>query len=388
MNPVKALRGCHRYVRYVVCLAWLTLGSAGAQESTQLQALLKEYSGRLLPWEKIAEGNYVDCPQSSVDELDHLRRVADGQAGARNWMFNGMYVWVEALTDDGERCIVLKQPEHSGLSTEEAHIFLSATYYEGAASDAADAAKEKAFRNRMDAMASFGGTDTEEVGVINGYPYRIHFKGIGPVFAPLDRVQRELAERKKEALSKLSYNDSTDPPDPTGRNLGLDLECREQGQTQELAVLDVNGHLRLADGTDEPIHDNWILHISSGKLVTFDDFFTDPSMARARISKSAQLGWDSYFRDIAFLGQSDDEIRQYKARFARAWAAETTPVPGHFKYVTIDTYNFPERPSLHVIFQYASTMPDGGDMPMTSFDIAKLQDILKPEFQHAFEPIP
>jgi hypothetical protein len=111
-------------------------------------------------------------------------------------------------------------------------------------------------------------------------------------------------------------------------------------------------------------------------------------VARARISESAQRGWDSYFRDIAFLGQSDDEIRQYKARFARAWAAETTPVPGHFKYVTIDGQDFPERPALSVIFQYAPTLPDCLDLAMTSFDIAKLQDILRPEFQHAFEPLP
>jgi hypothetical protein len=388
------------------CVLGLLLCShACAQGETPLQDLARAYANldpvkRAATEQRIAQARFADCSSIAAKTLEGLEG-----SGAVQWIYNGMYNWRLIQIDDNQTCVFLTMPEHRGLTREEALMLLAASSSEWPVAVAQEAeAKAKIYAEQVEARESFGAPDSEETGTINGYTYRIHYRGIGPQLIPLDREQRDFALHQKDALRRLPHNSAASAPDISAISVRsqssldtlpkpwLDLDFRNGGKTDELVVLDAAGHLRSSDGGEEGLHRNWMLHIPSGRFVSFNDLFTDAQAARSRVSESAKNAPRQHFAEIAFLGpNAEQEARAYREAYTRAWALATTPTPEHFRNVVFDTISLRESPPrlyLHLVFEYHETIPNSGDLPMTSFPADRLCDRLKPEFQHVFDVPP
>ena len=381
------LKLCTLFVGSVFC------GHASAEEAkTPLQELAEKYADQLLPIDYIeanflSEDKLVDCQETSVPQGNSTPET--------RWIYNATYRWVFVPAEPGKSCVFLDQPEHRGLTRDEARLLLSAGNGEPAVPDAASSAKEKADSDQIEKRESFGGTDTEEVGTLNGYSYCIHFRGIGPQFEPLERAQRELAAREKEILTKLPHSKATTEPDSrtvyrrsymtcgSAPRHWLELRFESGGKTHELVALRAVAVLHTSNDVYDANSTTWILHAPSGRFVSFNDLFVDAGAARSRVSEAMKDYSKSYFSsgDITFMGTAEEE-RKYKADFARAALAATTPTSEHFKDFSIDT-GFPPSRDIRLHFAFPADQPAG--IVQGTIDIEKLRDLLKPAYQRAFD---
>ena len=102
-------------------------------------------------------------------------------------------------------------------------------------------------------------------------------------------------------------------------------------------MLAAQGSFRKADDESEPISAGWILHVPSGKIISFDDLFVDADVVRRKIS-------DDYRRSAlpsnmgyhAFIG--DDAAEQaatFREAYRRAAYRVSEPISGHFRDVRL-----------------------------------------------------
>jgi hypothetical protein len=349
-----------------------------AAQAVTLDELAKRYAGRLVPMLYLEARNtrsmnrFGDCSTvtPTPEQLDHPseQRIRDTD-----------FRWVQ-LSNGDEVCLFLLAPERRGLTREEAQVLLSAMIL--GFKEFNPAAKDDQYAAQLAARDSFGDDDAYEAGTINGYVYVIEYKGIGPPLMPLYRAQREYLERQKDRLRKLPYRD---PAKARPAFQALDINCGGS-KTFELASLSCGAGFYV-DGIPSPGRMEWIVHIPSGRFLSFDDLFVDPLAARSRVSESAKGGVSWHFENMLFPDSSAEEEREYRAGYAHAWAAAITPVPEHFKNVTIMIEDNPERVYLRVEFPSKEIVPYG-DLAITEFEVDKLRDLLKPEFQNAFDVKP
>lgn len=368
MAPISCSRSIFAF------LILLNLGNLAAEQTTPFQALTRAVGDRLIPVEKLAP-NLMDCSQVSVAELE--RREG---ASSMQWIYNGMYKWGEiplgVTPMGGGTCIYLKSPEHRGLTREEGQVLLSASRLPFPVTANSDHdAREKAYSDRMRALEDFGGTESDDIGTINGFGYQIHFMALGTEFATLDRAQHEFANQKKYALARIKNSGGAFAG---GNSIALDLKFSSAGKTRMLALMVVDGSLTVSDGTSEPIHTEWILHIPSGKFVFFDEMFANPQQARAHFSAMVSRVPDPMY---VFLGDEHAQ-RDFETAYADAISRATTPTPEHFRHIGISSD--PDDPFVGITFEYRRILPSLAEFPQIMLRSSGFRDLLKPEFRDAF----
>ena len=351
---------------------------AGAQQPTQFQQLGKAVASRLQPIPE--DQKLVDCSHADVATLENGLG-----SGMSQWIFNGAYAW-RHVEIDGGICVFLVQPEHRGLTREEAWTLLSASKLqfpndpETDANLRAQTAKEKAYGEWATNLASFGGTATEEQGSINGLGYRIRYLGIDASLAPLDRAQHHFAELEKHALSRVRSRNAS--ANTTESAFALDLEFRSGGRTKELAVLVAEGHRAGADESADRIGADWMLHIPSGRLLTFDDLFADPSAARVHFSEVYRSSLESRRSFYAVLGDGQ-HAREFAAAYKAADLQASSPTQEHFRHLKIGTVD-PSRPTLIIEFTMTPLLPNIGECPHLESSAEYFRELLRPEYRTAF----
>ena len=293
------------------------------------------------------------------------------------WIYNGMYSWGVIPLAEGT-CVYLQRPEHRGLIREEGQVLLSASRLPfPAAVSPEDAAREKAYSDRIRALEDFGGLETDDIGTINGLGYQIHFMALGAEFAALDRAQHKFAKEKKHALTRMK--NSAGVSSTTGSKMGIDLKSVRERGPECWRIVVGDGRLILPDGTSDPIHTEWIRHIPSGTFVFFDELVSNPQQARKRFSGLARKPQSSFYVPRG----SEHEQRDFGTAYSNAISKATTPVPEHFRHIGIDN-STPENPCVVFIFEYRNIMPGIDDFPEIALGSSEFRDLLKPKFHDVF----
>jgi hypothetical protein len=353
--------------------------SVMAQGANQLQELTKAVADRLLPAERLPP-NLVDC---STTDVALLESQPGAKGGRSQWIYNGSYSW-QTLQVGGGICVFLRQPEHRGLTVAEARTLLSASRLEFPV-DPAELAKQQAYSDGAIALRSFGGNPSEESAKINGHPYRIRYMGVGPELAQLDSEQRKFATQEKDALARREPSRlSTSAADSTPE---LDIEFSSGGRTKELAVVVANGHRVGADGAVERIHADWMLYIPNGRIVTFDDLFADPQLARQNFSEAFRKGSGAH-NDMYIVALGDPKKQaEFNDAYYAASVQASSPIPEHFVHLMIGTVD-PSKPTLLIDFTEQDLMPNVHEFPHIQMWSEYFRDLLKPEYRTAFDGVP
>lgn len=344
-----------------------------AYAATSIESLAEKYAGRLMP--TLALQVYGDTEGYKLGDCTLVASPEEPTYHVRELHVHGLdFAWRLTNIDDSHKCLFMLKPEYRGLSIEEAQVLLTASILVWQEFDPESPEHTKSAVNYQ--RESLGAHDTFETGTINEHAYLVRYKGIGPKLAPLDRVQHDFADKQKKELKRISHRSSQNsypfrPP--------LNVEC-SGGKTIELAWLLCSGNLKVGEAPNQTKMSSWLLHIPSGKLLSFDDLFTDPLAARARVSKSVRNRTAGHMAISAIEGIKLK--RKFEAEYSAAWRAATSPSPEHFRIVTIDIWG--PTVELDVIFDPKETIPGSGDYPYASMPIEELNDLLKPAFRSAF----
>jgi hypothetical protein len=289
----------------------------------QFPELVDIASRNLVPIAEL-QPDLVGCPERSRDTL-----TVDMTAERTQWIHNGWYRWFYALRDTGV-CVVLLYPEQRGLLRDEAWALLSAARrrlpFDESRLDPAFASQYP-----TDIAQAFGGLPTFEHGTPKFLDYTIGFLGIEAPLQALDAIQRRMARAEISGATRQAARHRA----AGTSHATLRMDFIAGGRTAELAVLVLQGSIAFADGTTTPIEKTWMLHVPSGKLITFDDLFIDPAVVRKAIS-------DGYRKNImpssmafhAFIG--DDHEKQaaaFRKTYQRNAYRLSTPSSDHFRNV-------------------------------------------------------
>lgn len=218
----------------------------------------------------------VDCATIDLPAAQPDLRVERSK-----WMYNGLYTWSYVAHQRGT-CVVISYPERRGLSHDEAWSLLSAVS-NAIPLDASRIDPALGHQYLLDAPQDFGGLPTFSHGTSNGIGYSINYTGLSDSLRPLDEVQRRFARERLAAARGPARGEQARHAEGTPLSLRLDFSAA--GRTAELAVLAVYGDVSDGTGVLEPIRQSWMLHVPSGRLVTFEDLFREPARVRVKISE-------------------------------------------------------------------------------------------------------
>ena len=217
----------------------------------------------------------IDCPVLGYQQerpADLVSRFHD----SRQWLINGPYQWLMVRYPDGT-CVHVYSGDGSsghGLTSLQARAFLSAAKLDLV--DRSHASEQHAFNCHVRRWGDYGGyIPRYDEGTLGGHRYRIFHAGLAGDLAPLDAVQRRFAEEHKNRLAR---SPATGTP-PTPDAFELDIRFGTGTRTRELATLDAY----IGNPVIPRAAMSWMLHVPSGRLVTFDDLFVDPGAVRERI---------------------------------------------------------------------------------------------------------
>lgn len=344
--------------------------------SRQFPSLLEESSKALLPLDEL-QPDLVDCSTETLLSLD-----ANPNAERSQWMYNGFYRWVFAAKDNGT-CIVMLYPEQRGLARDEAWALLSAVKRQ-LPFDEAQLDPQFAYAYPIDVAQSFGGSPTYAHGLTNGVDYAIGSMGFGVPLRPFVAVQQRFVEEQIAAATKLALR-HRDVNSTDAASVKLSMDFVAGGRTAELAVLAVQGSVHSGNDESTPISASWILHVPSGKLITFDDLFIDPGVVRKKVS-------DNYRRHIlpsnmdfhAFVGaDAEEQAAAFRSTYRRIAYAVSTPIPEHFRDVRLETLS--SSGGISVYFSSERLPP--GDGAFAGATYKYLRPHLRAKYSHALDPL-
>ena len=134
---------------------------------------------------------------------------------------------------------------------------------------------------------------------------------------------------------------------------------------------------------------NWLLHVPSGRLLTFEDLFVDPNAVHNQIVaaylRDAPQHIDSVMWNYAFLGEdAEQQARDFRARYElESHRIASTPVD-HFVNVGISA-DGQRVPSVFGQFSF-QLLPDRAPA-FWSAELDDLSPYFKPEFRNVLDII-
>ena len=260
--------------RSILFAASTVASAAVASERSPVDELVAAMKWRTLSEAELGV-QLIDCPTLGYQQYyppDVISRFHD----SRQWLINGSYEWI-MVRYPGGTCVHVHSGDGSsghGLTSMQARAFLSAAKLDLA--DRSHASEQQAFNCHVRRRGDYGGyIPRYDEGTLGGHRYRIFHAGLAADLAPLDAVQRRFAEEQKQRLAR---SPATVAP-PTPDAFELDIRFGTGMRTRELATL----YAYIGNPMIPRAAMSWMLHLPSGRLVTFDDLFVDPGAVRERI---------------------------------------------------------------------------------------------------------
>ncbi len=210
------------------------------------------------------------------------------------------------------------------------------------------------------------------------------YAALDPDLKRLDEAQHVFAETRKQARRQspqLITNNAENAFD-------VEIRVRATGRTKQLATLEAwewsPGSARRAD-----VMKHWMLHIPSGRLLTFEDLFVDPGAVHeqivSRYLSTVPQYLDSIMSSLAFMGDDpEQEAKDFRGRYLLETHRIATMPIQHFPGVRIaaDGQRVP-----YVFGGFSSELlPDRAPASWT----AALDDLsphFKPEFRNVLDGI-
>jgi hypothetical protein len=321
----------------------------------------------------------VDCRGFAPGVLSDFSNRTDP---FNEWLFDGPYSWTYWHFPNGTCVLVGGRDGGRGLLADEARAFLKAAH--AGIDDPAHPGAQQWQNCMARAMQEHGSNIPDyESGTINGRRYRVFYAALDPDLKRLDDVQHAHVAAEKERWKRMPE---------LAKHVGdasfdIEIRIRTTGRTKQLATLEAD---ESTPGDKDITHirqTSWMLHIPSGRLLTFEDLFTDPKAVHERIVTGyldrlpEQL--DRMMESIMFFGEDGKEKKQeYRDRYlSDAHKFATTPTE-HFLNVQLSATG--ERP-LVIIGDFSKERLL--DSLSASWHVmgTDLQSYLKPEFRLVFE---
>jgi hypothetical protein len=248
-------------------------GAASASERSSIEELVAAMRGRMLSDAELGV-RLIDCPPLGFQESYPTELVSRFHV-PRQWLINGPYQWVSVQYPTGT-CVHLHREGSSdnGLASAEARALLSAAKLD--LPDPAHAMEQRAFNCHVRRGGDYGGyIPPYEEGAVGGHRYRIFYAGLASDLSRLDAAQRRFGKEQKRRLEHLP---------PTGEHstqsaYELDIRFGTATRTRDLAML--SAYMENSGPPRAAV--SWMLHLPTGRLITFDDLFVDPDAVRERI---------------------------------------------------------------------------------------------------------
>lgn len=315
-------------------------------------------------------GEFRDCSQAPVGVLD-----AQSVSEESTTLAQLPFTWAKVAFDGGT-CIYLEKPERRGLTSDEAHVLMTAAsrridFPIGAQTSCP----------RADIRDNIDPEPTDETGRENGVPYTFTFANAADDLAPFGKIQRQFADRQKRLLAaqiKASSTDSQRMP----RTLGVSFQLLRSGELASLTADIVVTRLRV-----ERTFAGWLLHIPSGRILAFDDLFVDPQAARALVATKARMRMAKSFKDMYVREHTEAQRQATGIAIDQRLAEVTDPARASAWWITLDTADACQ-PGLRITFDGASLTPLVDERPEARLGMTGIRDLLKPEFRDALpEPM-
>ncbi len=315
----------------------------------------------------------ADCRE--LDTRFPQRTAGLGTYG--EWMFDGNYHWSYALISSGVCLILGAGHDTRGLEANEARAWLRAA--RAGVVDADHVNEQRAWNCAYKRMREFGGnTPTYESGVVADRRYRVFFAALDADMKLLDGVQHAWVMEQKARWVR------EPPPRQAGEEVDIELNMRSAGRTRTLAGLEGEAG---SPGQWASASEEWLLHVPSGKLLHFEDLFSDPTAMRefviSRFVAGAPAWIDHVLSSTAFIdGDAQLQAAAYRERYLSA-AHQVATEPGQRLrrisfYISDDS-----KPRVSGVLS-PEMMPDGSPSSL-SVPASELAPFLKPEFRDAFD---
>ena len=348
-----------------------------------------------------ADGRIItDCSGYSIDYLD--AHSPDPNRVHDIWLGNLQFEWREVPDADGY-CFYLIRPERLGLRREQARAVLVAPSMKLAAPFApVDFQAGCSDSNALYASTLLpSAPDRTEQGI--GYRFGATLVDFArdPALAPLAAVQgafmRELLDETQQKpyvprplpppdpsaqQLTITSEEPAPPPPPPGTNVtGLAFMAHRIGP---LASLEAQWNM-FVQGDSGPVHAThrfWLLHVPTGRIVSFDDLFAHPDEVRKLLIVNARPFLAKRWGGMMVNGRSDEERAAERSHIDAAIAHATSEEAARDWLVSIDLLN-PCKPALLVTMDPVdSDMIELAQMPL-AIDGAITQ-AMKPEYVAAF----
>jgi hypothetical protein len=344
-----------------------------------VQAALQRFGGHPGEDEPSMPRNLIDCTDFDREPGDSRDDVSEGGWA---WLSDGAY-WFTYYHLPKGTCLFVGNAEDTsrGLRATEARAMIRAA--RAGVDDPAHPVEQRE-QNCLAKVAQDhpGNVPDYDEGTINGRRYRVFYAALDPDLKRLDEAQHAYAASRKEAWARglASSGRHSDAASD------IDLHFRKVGRTNELASLHA---WEAQPGSGEPpVAKEWLLHVPSGRFITFENLFTDPVVVHGRIAThyitedlTSYLENDMSMR--AFLGDDpEQQARDYRARYLEEGRRIASKRVAH--YVNIGIGASGERAPVFYGDFSDDLLPSG----LPASWRAELKDIgsdLKPEFRHVLD---
>ncbi|MEO7326643.1 MAG: hypothetical protein ABIW82_17615 [Dokdonella sp.] len=355
-----------RFFTTLLFFACIAVNAADTDSTSSLAQLTRLVGNRVIS----DIGEFRDCSQAPVGVLD--AQIASEE----NAMLAQLpFTWAK-IAFDGGTCVYLEKPERRGLTSDEARVLMTAASHRIEFPLGAQTTCPRAdIRDNIDPES------TEESGHEDGLLYSFAFANTAHDLSPLGKVQRQFADRQKRLLAEQIKKFSTDTQ-RVPRELGISFQLLRSGELASLTADIVVTRL-----LSERRSTGWLLNISSGRILAFDDLFDDPQAARALVATKARARMAERFKDMYVREYTETERHASETAIDQRLAEVTDPASSSAWQVTLDRAD-PCQPGLLVTFDGASLTPFVNERPEARIGMAGIRNLLKPEYRDALpEPM-
>ena len=322
----------------------------------------------------------IDCQKFDPNAQDNDGSFSSG--GAR-WIFDGMYAWYFYYFPKGTCVAVSGEEETRGLTAKEARAFLRAA--RAGIDDPRDADVQRADNCLQKASQSDNANiPAYESGTINGRRCRVFYAGLDADLEPLDEAQHAFVASRKEVWRRSA------PLTTHHTESAFDTEIRISGagRTSHLEALSAR------ESAPDPRSPSdagkyWLLHVPSGRLLTFEDLFVDPKLVHAQIvARTLRHLLDDLDREMpGFVGDNaEQQAEDYRALLHREGQRIVTTPTEHFVEISVGVF-FSEngKRKASISGGFSSELLPGGVPLQWGMGSKDLGPFFKPEFRDVLD---
>ena len=324
--------------------------------------------------------NLIDCVDfdTSPPALFEDNTAASGT----EWMFDGAYGWEFRHFANGMCVVVFGGGDSRGLTATEARAFLAAV--RAGMDDPRHPEAQRAHNCLAKAAQEYGGNIPDyESGSINGRRFRVFYAALDPDLKRLDEAQHAFVAERKQAWRQLPALSAH----RIDSEFDVEIRVRSTGRTLQLATLEATEAPPGAQDVSALVPKNWMLHIPTGRMLTFEDLFADPKAARAEIVACYLRGVPQYLdhvmSSLAFVGEDpEQQAADFRARYLLESHRIATAPAEHFYRVLI-TADGQRAPSF--VGEFSQELLPDRSSPVWNAQAKDLSPYFKPEFRHVLD---